>query len=307
VGANDSAMGRLGTVTFLAGELFQAFTVEQDGAPPPPEATLSLSTTSWPAPESGGDSAFTVSTTDSFWTAWSNQGWLTISKSMGADGDQVTATAQPNTGLSPRTATVTVNIPRGKSATYTVTQAAATQATLSTNVTGDILAPGEGNAYGVFVTTNQGSYNVTANSPWLRAEKWPGSDTYFVIYVDANDSQWMRRGTITVTAGSAAPVTIAVNQGGSMGPSLTIGRTSWEQSMDAGDAGFYVYTNQGTWTATADVPWLSVSRGTGASGDWLVVHADSNDTGEVRTGTVTVTAGTQTATFTVTQYGLRLQ
>lgn len=62
--------------------------------------------------------------------------------------------------------------------------------------------------------------------------------------------------------------------------------------------------SSGSWTASADVSWLTLSKTSGSAGTTTVkVTAAANTTGYDRTGTVTFTCGTATDTFTVTQEG----
>lgn len=125
---NDSYVDRTGKVQFMANNQEAILTVNQKGAPtppppPPPVVTVSVDPASWEAPTEGGTASFTVSTTDSSWTATSDQPWLTLSAYSGVDGDTVDVTAEPYMTLyTPRTAVVTVTTPSGAVAMYTVTQ-----------------------------------------------------------------------------------------------------------------------------------------------------------------------------------------
>jgi len=76
----------------------------------------------------------------------------------------------------------------------------------------------------------------------------------------------------------------------------------WDMGTDGGYAFTGVTTNQMSWSASTHEPWLSIPSTTGAAGSYLLVIVEPN-AGPARSGVVTVSAGTASATLTVTQAG----
>lgn len=300
--ANPGTTTRTGSITFWAGTAATVITATQAGGGVQP--VISLDATVCRVSPERNTCTVTVSTNQSQWTASTAVTWMTISPASGVNGTRVTISIDANMSTMGRMADVTFTA-GGATARLTVDQAGAVNgATLSIS-SASWNAKGEGDAAGLWVTTNQSTFAMTSSdSSWLTAENWPGSATYVVVYAKANPNTWPRTGTITFTAGSATPVTFTVTQAaGTVQPTLSIGRTTWDAEAAGGAAGFYVYTNQPGWTASADQSWLTVSKASGVTGDWLEVRAAANPSAVQRTGVVTVKAGTASATFSVTQKG----
>ena len=69
-----------------------------------------------------------------------------------------------------------------------------------------------------------------------------------------------------------------------------------------GDVVSISFNTNAAWTASSDAAWLTVSPTSGEAGDATVkASAVKNDTPDARTATVTIKAGTESATVTVTQ------
>lgn len=74
----------------------------------------------------------------------------------------------------------------------------------------------------------------------------------------------------------------------------------WDGADDYGDEASFTVLSPGTWQAASSAAWLTLGAASGASGDKLTVTAQEN-LGAARTGTVSVTCGSATATLTVHQ------
>ncbi len=84
---------------------------------------------------------------------------------------------------------------------------------------------------------------------------------------------------------------------------LSLGVTEWNPSSNAGNFTLPITTG-GTWTATSDTPaWLSVSPATGIGNGSAVIYVTENTSIYPRAGNITVTVGSETRTFPVSQAG----
>lgn len=85
------------------------------------------------------------------------------------------------------------------------------------------------------------------------------------------------------------------------GGSLTASPTAITSDYMGGDK-IAVITSTGNWTASTNVNWVTLSQTAGTPGQsTLIITFDNNDGDSARTGTVTITDGTRTATISLTQ------
>jgi hypothetical protein len=87
----------------------------------PPAASVSLTQTSWAAPQTGAKVSVTVTTNQSSWSAASTASWVTLSSKSGKSGKAVTLTADFNATTQARAAVVTFTA-NGATAQVTVHQ-----------------------------------------------------------------------------------------------------------------------------------------------------------------------------------------
>lgn len=98
-------------------------------------------------------------------------------------------------------------------------------------------------------------------------------------------------------------ITILVIQRGAE-PEVNVDRTNIETEAEGGQYEVVVTTNGGTWTASSDVAWLSVSPATGQNVTAIISAAKNvNPATPTRTGVITFVSGTVSATVTVVQNG----
>jgi hypothetical protein len=147
-----------------------------------------------------------VSTNQPIWNAVSNTAWLSVNKS--TTSFTVRATSANNTTLV-RTGTITVSAGAAPSRTVTVTQLgkAGTLSLSQYSVALPALPP----CTRISVTTDQTSWTWASSDPsWLLVANQTA--TSFNLCATANTWQSTRSGTITISAGSATPKTVAVTQ-----------------------------------------------------------------------------------------------
>lgn len=117
-----------------------------------------------------------------------------------------------------------------------------------------------------------------------------------IISVTPNDTGVERTGTITYTAGDATPVVVTVTQAAQ--DSLSVDPTTLDFDFTGEPSQTVtVTTSADTFTATPSDSWITIVQSDGS----FTVTLDEN-TGEVRTSSITVNAGTaDEVTITVTQ------
>lgn len=283
VAANSATTPRTGTLT-IAGS---TVTVTQAAAP----CSYTVSPTSVSTAAAGGNATLTVTTTAGCaWTAVSNASWITVTAgASGSGGGTVTISVGANAALTSRSGTLTV---AGRTVTVTQAGISCSYAVAPASVS----SPYGGEARTITVTAPAGcSWSAVSNVPWITVNTGTsGSGNGAVtISIEPNSVTSPRSGTLTIAGQTvsvtqeAVPCSFAVTPA-SLATQTAGGTTSLIVSAPAGCA----------WTATSNVPWITVTAGATGSGDGTVaVTVAANGTTSARTGTLTV-AGT---TVTVTQ------
>jgi uncharacterized protein (TIGR03437 family) len=139
------------------------------------------------------------------------------------------------------------------------------------------------------------TWNASSNAPWLQlTSPTSGMGQANIAYAIQANPGTSRSGTISV-----AGLTFIVNQSGACSYTLTPASGSYPSS--GGNGSFTVNSTAGcAWTASASVSWIRITSGLSGSGPGQVTFALDPNTGDARTGTITV-AG---QTFTVAQASL---
>ncbi len=241
-------------------------------------------------PAGGGASTFTINSGGRCpWTAVSNDNWITITGGASGTGSGIVSyTVAPNPGPA-REGTITAG---GR--TFNVKQDSGCSFTI---VPAELNVPASGGTIPVTITASDQRCTWTARSDndWITISgvaSGTGNGTIQVV-VAANISP-ERSGSITV-----AGRTIPVRQGN--GCVYSLSPTSASVNENGGNRNFNVNTGAGcTWTATSNSNWISITGNASGSGNGTVQISIGTNTGDERTGTVTV-AG---QIFTVYQVNL---
>jgi len=263
--------------------------------------TVSLDKRSWSPYNPASSDVVTVFTNQSSWSAWSNQSWLTMSRSTGGNQTQVTVYAAENTGINVRTGVITFTA-GDATVTYTVTQAGAPQGTVNLDQR-DWRPNKDASNVLIRVFTNQPQWTAWSDQTWLTMSWSTGGDQDLVfIYAAANPSTSPRTGHVTFTAGGAS-VQLTVTQAASTAPPSTISlsQTSWRPPVGGGWFSLYVYTNQPEWVVTTTLPGMTVSPPRGGNGAYVSIYIPPNRLGIDVPANVIFSAGTATAILQVTQ------
>ena len=131
---NTTSSARTAPITFTCGNVTKTLSITQAK-----EDTLNVSTSG------SGDTRTITVVSNGNWTATDNASWLTLSKTSGSGNESITATLQPNTGTSRRTATVTFTCG---------------SVTKNINITQEATSSGEPR----FSVASEGSYGFALNS-----------------------------------------------------------------------------------------------------------------------------------------------
>jgi hypothetical protein len=136
-------------------------------------------------------------------TKQDNASWLGFNKQ---DNTLTVIVLEENAGTSPRSAAIKVTAGNAFEKTLTVTQAGRHTLSLSpSSLSFDDRAGSES----VTVNTTASSWEATDNASWIEFNR---EGNTLKVDVTANNGSSSREGTITVTAGSAPPVTLRVTQ-----------------------------------------------------------------------------------------------
>lgn len=287
---------RLNFAEVLAETDFSNNAVQMPVTIPPLACAFALSPTSinFPAQGGGGSVSVTldVDSTLCTWTAASNDPWLTLtSGASGAGPGSVTYLVAATTSGIPRAGTLTI---AGR--TFTVTQAAGACSYAISPPSEHF--PGSGGTGSVAVTAPTGCpWTAASDVPWMGVlSSASGTGDGTVLYaVEASGESADRSGTLTIAA-----QTLTVNQdAGVCAFVLSPGSASAPFGSSTGAVTVHAGTGC-AWTASSNVPWISITSGASGSGTGTVGYAIAANPGP---GSRTGTADIGGQTFTVFQAG----
>ncbi len=292
--AQNTGLERSGTVV-IAGQIYTL--LQTAAGAPGPDCTFSLSSASQSVGAAGGQVSLTVLAGGGCgWTATSHAPWLTISAGASGAGDgAVQITVAANGSSAARTGTATI-----AGQTFTINQSglSSTPCTFSLSATSQSVGASSTTSSVNVITDTTCAWSATANVPWLSITAGaPGTGNGTVQFtVAANTDSTSRQGTLTV-----AGQTFTVTQSGASATPCTYSLSATTQSVGASSTTGSVGVTTGTscaWSASANVPWLSITAGASGTGNGTVQFTVAANTDPApRAGTLTV-AG---QTFTVKQ------
>ena len=293
--ANTTARTRTGSIRVTApGAPVRTIAVRQD-----PQPILTLSRSAW-SPAATTDNTTINVTSNVQWTIRSNANWLSIANltpanRTGNGSFRINATA--NTGNS-RTGTITVTAPGAPTRTITVTQ----QGRPPIRVTGVSIVGTANRVLNIDNTLNL-TATISPSNATNQGVTWSSSDSRIATVNSSGRVTAHRAGTATITVrttdgGRTASVNVTVSS-----DTLTLSRSAWNPSRQGDNLIVSAHSNR-LWTVRSSVGWMRVVAILGPGGDdntQFRVSVDANTGGSTRVGVITVTAGTQTRTITVTQ------
>ena len=234
----------------------------------------------------GGGGTITVSTGDGCpWTTFSNVPWITVAAgSAGAGPGTVAFSVAPTEGPERSGMLVVAGQP------FTVTQAAGCSFDVAPLTH---MAPPTGATLPVHIAAAPGcAWSALSTAPWINlVGAATGSGSATVTLAVAESTGAARNGTVTI-----AGRTVTVSQGA--GCTFAIASESAHIAAGGGTGAVTVTAPGGcAWSASSNVPWITIIQGAAGSGNGSVQFSVAATTGGGRSGTLTI-AG---RAFTVTQ------
>jgi hypothetical protein len=222
---NSTGVDRSATITLTSGALTKNINILQacNGFLLCSES-ITVSPSSETVGSSSGSATPTVAVTaNRSWIARSNDSWITLNPppptsnpwyTFPGGTTSFTVDYASNTSSSPRTGTVTLQVPyTGKSTTYTINQNGVTTTCadfMSVSPQSDNVTSSTGTITPI-VTSNK-SWTATSSDKWVKIN--PGV-FYFDVDYEANTSLFSRNATVTLTQfGCATPVIYSLTQAG---------------------------------------------------------------------------------------------
>ena len=297
--ANTSTEAREGVIVFCNDNNgCVPVTVKQAGA----NATLSVSPAELTFTAKAEAKSLDI-TSNIAWTATSSASWVKINAASGNGNAQVTVTAEENTTITQRSATVTIKTADGKAtATVKVTQSAA-NVIFSVDRNEHSVAAAGGD-FTVKVTRNIG-YKINSQPDWVKqTDKVPSGNTdTYTFAAEANTSTEAREGVIVFCNDNNECVPVTVKQVGA-NATLSVSPASMTFTAKSESKTFTVTSNT-DWTMTSDAAWVKLSATDGSGNAQVTVTAEENTATKQRIATITLKTkdGKTTATVKLSQNG----
>ena len=295
--ANTSTEAREGIIVFCNdNNECVPVTVKQAGA----NATLSVSPAELTFTANTESKSLDV-TSNTAWTAASGASWAKLNKTNGSGNAQIAVTAEENTAITQRSATITIKTADGKaSATVKVTQSAA-NVIFSVDKNAHSVAAAGGDIT-VKVTRNIG-YKINSQPEWVKQTgKVPSGNTdTYTFTAEANTSTEAREGVIVFCNDNNECIQVTVKQAGAKA-SLSVSPAELTFTAKPESKSFSVSSNT-DWSVASSADWVKIGTTSGSGNAHVTASAEENTATTQRTATITLktTDGKATATIKVTQ------
>jgi hypothetical protein len=245
-----------------------------------PRCSVSLPSTEFSVPASGGRGTVAISTNrECAWTANSSAPWLTISGAASGQGDgRVDYVAAQNSDPTTRRGVIELNDQRAN-----VTQGAADCVMQLTESSASFTPAGGSGTVGVRPSSGMCTWTASSDSNWITVRSGAtGTGNGSVAFDVAAATGPPRTGTILV-----AGLRFAVTQ--SQSCTFSVSPTSYAPGSGGGSTIVSVSTAVGCpWTAASNVPWATVVQGSTGSGPGAAQIVVEGTNGPTRTGSVLV-------------------
>ena len=295
--ANTSTEAREGVIVFCNdNNECVPVTVKQAGA----NATLSVSPAELTFTANTESKSLDV-TSNTAWTAASGASWAKLNKTNGSGNAQIAVTAEENTAITQRSATITIKTADGKaSATVKVTQSAA-NVIFSVDKNEHSVAAAGGD-FTVKVTRNIG-YKINSQPEWVKqTDKVPSGNTdTYTFTAEANTSTEAREGVIVFCNDNNDCVPVTVKQAGA-NATLSVSPAELTFTAKPESKSFSVSSNT-DWSVASSADWVKIGTTSGSGNAQVTASAEENTATTQRSATITLktTDGKATATIKVTQ------
>lgn len=285
---NNSRTGSVGF--YIGNDKYTSIIIKQDG--------VRLSAVNELSFRALGESKTVEVDANISWKVLSKPNWVSVSPES-ADGSSVmTVSVGNNSDAANRTGIIKL----GNEGVTQTAEISVSQDGKYFSVNNEALAIGsKGGKMQVSLATNDSwSISLLNNAKWLTISEISGEESLTVDFTAGdNPSVNPRSETATITPTDLDPVNVILRQSARY---LTVDSEGVQFFSKGGTSAPIVISTDGKYTVTEQTDWFSVSH----EGDVIVVKADVNETGHIRTGDISITLtdltdGSMTLALTVTQ------
>lgn len=288
---NWNTNSRTGSVGFYIGnDKFTSIVIKQDG--------VKLSAVNELFFLALGESKTVEVDANISWKVLSKPNWVSVSPESADGSSLMTVSVGNNSDTANRTGIIKL----GNEGVTQTAEISVSQDGKYFSVNNEALAIGsKGGEIQVSLSTNDSwSISLLNNAEWLTVSEMSGEESLTVDFTAGdNPSVNPRSETATITPTDLDPVNVILRQSARY---LTVDSEGVQFFSKGGTSAPIVISTDGKYTVTEQTDWFSVSH----EGDVIVVKADVNETGHIRTGDISITLtdltdGSMTLALTVTQ------
>lgn len=284
VAENPYAVIRNSTISITCATITEVCSIEQAGA----IATLTIVPTSVDFAYSAFFARAIAVTTNTQWTATTEDGWLVITGGSGLGNGNVVYNVAANPDITSRGGTISIS-GGGITLTCLVNQA---DAPPNLSIFPESHTPdGSGGENYYFDVSSNIDWVVTANDSWIHITFNPtGSGSEVSQYgVDANSNTIARVGTLTVSGGGLT-VTHTVYQAAAAASLVLAPELSMpDSSLHTGE--IITVTCNTSWAASTESSWITITNGSGSGNGTITYNVAANPDMTARNGSIVVAAG----------------
>jgi PKD repeat protein len=256
------------------------------------QPTLSVNPLTINVPSPAGSAPITI-TSNTTWTATSDQAWCTVTPS-GNGNLEITANYEENPTVNARVANITITVADLPAIVVTLTQAGAAPI-LSVTPPNQNVADPAGNT--AFAVTSNTDWAVSSDQAWCTVN--PSGSGIGTITADftQNPTVNARVANISVNVSGLSIIIVTVTQAGAA-PMLSVTPAILSVNAYAASVDFTVTSNT-DWTASADSAWCIVTP-SGSGNGIITASYPFNPSGKDRSSKISVSANgvaTQIATL----------
>ncbi|TAG56672.1 MAG: hypothetical protein EAZ27_04585 [Cytophagales bacterium] len=290
---NTSTSSRNAIISVSVLGSIQSVLVSQAGATP----VLSTDISSFSKTSAGGSQNIIISSNTSY-TASSNQTWLTLSTNSGFGNMTLTANTSANTSILNKTAQITLNFGSGNSKVVNVTILGANP---SLGVSTNNLTYNNLNSSKSLSITSNTNWSISNNQSWITLSSNSGSMNQTIdIEVSKNTITTARIASITVTAASLIQIVNITQAGANF--ELTVSSNNFQMNASSGVANVDILSNT-NWNVSNPVTWISLNNTSGNNNATIEISTSSNNYYLSRSAIITVSGGGFNREITVNQLG----
>ncbi|MBN1926578.1 MAG: T9SS type A sorting domain-containing protein [Prolixibacteraceae bacterium] len=227
-------------------------------------------------------------TSNTQWTAESDQAWLTVDPLSGTGNGSIQLTAKENNNLNERIAVLTISAVGIEPLSVIVTQTGANPY-LSVSASTLNVSAEESPEVSFDISSNT-SWNLSIDQTWVTSNVNSGTGNATVhLSVEENTKVQERVATVNVSATGTTLQTITIIQAAAPA-TLSVSVTTIDVGAEEGSEATFDVTSNTTWSVSSGQPWLAVNPESGTGIGTVTLSAEANSTGSVRQANITISA-----------------